>query len=93
MTVEALGHIGSNNALDPLLQMVPMADRDMRYVIARSFGLIGDTRAKSVLTRFLGDEDCDVVREAARSLAELERKQQLVHYFRKSRRLTQTHSE
>ena len=49
--------------------MVPMADRDMRYVIARSFGLI-ETRAQSVLTRFLGDEDCDVVR-AARSLGRI----------------------
>ena len=70
-----------------------MADRDMRYVIARSFGLIGDTRAKNVLTRFLGDEDCDVVREAARSLGRIGEETAVGPLLQKIQKLILRHNE
>lgn len=58
IVVRALGHIGSDEATEPVAEKLLTAeDTEIRSVAARALGMIGDTRAIPVLEEVLEDDD------------------------------------
>jgi len=56
----ALGEIGDNRSIGPLIAMLGDKDRDIRFISALNLGKIGDFRAIEPLTRACADEHCFV---------------------------------
>jgi len=70
---KALGDIGDQRAVDPLIQALQDEDSYIREAAAEALGDIGDTRAIDPLIEFLKDDDSGVRTEAAISLVKLGR--------------------
>lgn len=77
---EALGHLGSAQAVEPLLEMLKWpsgyySDREFQQVVAESLGQIGDARAVEPLLelakRSSRDYSSDVAQAAIRALGEI----------------------
>lgn len=70
----ALGAIGSTAAVEPLLQALRSANRDVRRNAALALGRIRDPRATDPLIAALRDEDALVREQAARALGRIQRR-------------------
>ena len=66
--VEALGRIGDDHAVEPLIAKLHDSWSDIRYKAAEALGMIGDARAVDPLITVLGDSDSDVRDKAAEAL-------------------------
>ena len=65
VTLQALGEIGSQEAVQPIANHLAAGEADVRPVAARALGLIGDTRAIEPLSETLETDDDDTTRAAA----------------------------
>lgn len=67
----ALGKMGDQRSVGPLISMLEDKDRDIRFISAQVLGKIGDFRAIEPLTRACADENCFVRITAKEALARL----------------------
>ena len=70
-TAEALGNIGDERAVEPLIKALGDEDSYTRQLTAMALGKIGDARAVEPLIKALKDEDSDVREYAAWALGEI----------------------
>jgi HEAT repeat protein/CheY-like chemotaxis protein len=68
---EALGRIGDERAVEPLLGLLEDRDRDVRQAAVAALGRIGDERALEPLLGLLEDRDRDVRQAAAEALGRI----------------------
>ncbi len=64
-TFLALGRIGAEEAVEPLVEQLTADDEDVRSWAARALGLIGDTRTIEPLSTVLAEDEDDTVRASA----------------------------
>lgn len=67
----ALGEIGDQRAIEPLMRALSDSDRDVRKEAARVLGEIGDQRVVEPLIKALSDSNWDVHIEAAKALGKI----------------------
>jgi HEAT repeat protein len=73
-TAAALGEIGDNRAVEPLISHLKDSDSYVRYETAQALGMIGDMRALQPLDE-LGNNENGFVREVeVEALEHIERK-------------------
>jgi len=64
-TFLALGRIGAEEAVEPLVEQLTAEEADVRSWAARALGLIGDTRTIEPLSTVLAEDEDDTVRASA----------------------------
>ncbi|MDD5772100.1 MAG: HEAT repeat domain-containing protein [bacterium] len=69
--IEALGKIGDNNALEPLMLTLKDEDTGIRLKAVKALGSLGDKRAVEPLIAALNDKNNIVKRKAAEMLGEI----------------------
>lgn len=70
---DALGRIGDERAVEPLINRISDRSKYVRAGAARALGKIGDSRAVEPLQQLLNDNTNEVRDAAARALEDIER--------------------